>query len=200
MVVVNGPIRNEIGMNCGIGAMGPYNHANATIGRAYGLLSQNCQGGSEPGRHLHGLAGQQLHLQQHHLRGERGAQPLGAAARAEGLQADRLHGERVLRLPLDHLLPRPAREILARARQGHARRHRRQLRAVPDPRSDHGAAVHRPRRLPQEGRPDPLGARERADAGRPLLGPAARAELRLSLGDLRQGADGDLAQGQASTS
>src|SRR2546430_15052929 len=49
MVVVNGPIRHEIGMNWGIGAMGPYNHANATIGRAYGLLSQNLQGGSQPG-------------------------------------------------------------------------------------------------------------------------------------------------------
>ena len=34
MVVVNGPIRHEIGMNCGIGAMGPYNHANSAIGRA----------------------------------------------------------------------------------------------------------------------------------------------------------------------
>ena len=49
MAVVNGPIRREIDMNAGIGAMGPYNHANATIGRAYGLLSQNLQGGSEPG-------------------------------------------------------------------------------------------------------------------------------------------------------
>jgi hypothetical protein len=49
MAVVNGPIRHELGMNSGIGAMGPYNHANATIGRAWGLLSQNCQGGSEPG-------------------------------------------------------------------------------------------------------------------------------------------------------
>jgi hypothetical protein len=49
MAVVNGPIRHEIGMNSGIGALGPYNHANATIGRAYGLLSQNLQGGSEPG-------------------------------------------------------------------------------------------------------------------------------------------------------
>src|ERR1700748_2783100 len=49
MTVVNGPIRHQIGMNCGIGAMGPYNHANATIGRAYSLLSQNLQGGSEPG-------------------------------------------------------------------------------------------------------------------------------------------------------
>jgi hypothetical protein len=49
MAVVNGPIRDEIGMNCGIGALGPHNHANATIGRAYSLLSQNLQGGSEPG-------------------------------------------------------------------------------------------------------------------------------------------------------
>ena len=60
--VVNGPIRNEIGMNSGIGAMGPYNHANTTIGRAYGLLSQNAQGGSTAGRNLHGLARQQLGL------------------------------------------------------------------------------------------------------------------------------------------
>ncbi|MCO5100915.1 MAG: hypothetical protein M9885_08470 [Burkholderiaceae bacterium] len=44
--IVNGPIRNEIGMNSGMGAMGPYNHANATIGRAHGILSQNLQGGS----------------------------------------------------------------------------------------------------------------------------------------------------------
>ena len=47
--IINGPIRNEIAMNSGIGAMGPYNHPNATIGRAYGLLSQNLQGGSVPG-------------------------------------------------------------------------------------------------------------------------------------------------------
>ena len=39
MAVVNGPIRHAIGMNWGIGALGPYNHANATIGRAWGLLS-----------------------------------------------------------------------------------------------------------------------------------------------------------------
>jgi hypothetical protein len=49
MAVVNGPIRHEIAMNAGTGAMGPYAHANATIGRAYGLLSQNLQGGSVPG-------------------------------------------------------------------------------------------------------------------------------------------------------
>ena len=37
--------------------MGPYNHANATIGRAYGLLSQNLQGGSVPGDSFMGSQG-----------------------------------------------------------------------------------------------------------------------------------------------
>ena len=55
--VVNGPIRDEIGMNSGTGAFGPYNHANATIGRAYGLLSQNLQGGSVPGETFVGSLG-----------------------------------------------------------------------------------------------------------------------------------------------
>ena len=55
--VVNGPIRNEIGMDFGIGVMGPYNHANATIGRAYSLLSQNLQGGSVPGETYMGTLG-----------------------------------------------------------------------------------------------------------------------------------------------
>jgi hypothetical protein len=54
---VNGPIRNELGMNSGIGAMGPYNHANTTIGRAYCLLSQNVQGGSVPGETYMGSLG-----------------------------------------------------------------------------------------------------------------------------------------------
>ena len=55
--IVNGPIRNEIGMNSGIGAMGPYGHANATIGRAYCLTSQNVQGGSVPGDTYMGAVG-----------------------------------------------------------------------------------------------------------------------------------------------
>jgi hypothetical protein len=55
--VVNGPIRKEIGMGDGIGVMGPYNHANATIGRAYNLLSMNLQGGSVPGDTYMGTLG-----------------------------------------------------------------------------------------------------------------------------------------------
>jgi len=57
MGIVNGPIRKQIGMNAGNGAMGPYSHANATIGRAYGLLSQNFQGGSKPGVSYFGTQG-----------------------------------------------------------------------------------------------------------------------------------------------
>jgi len=40
MIIVNGPIRKEIGMNSGTGAMGPYNEANAVIGRSFTLLSR----------------------------------------------------------------------------------------------------------------------------------------------------------------
>jgi len=58
--VVNGPIRHEIGMNCGVGSMGPYNHANVAIGRAYSLLSQNGQGGSTPGETYMGTLGNPL--------------------------------------------------------------------------------------------------------------------------------------------
>ncbi len=57
IAVVNGPIRDEIGMSSGIGVMGPFNHANATIGRAWNLLCQNLQGGSLPGDTYMGTLG-----------------------------------------------------------------------------------------------------------------------------------------------
>jgi hypothetical protein len=60
LTLVNGPIRQEIGMDSGIGVLGPYNHANATIGRAYNLLSQNLQGGSVPGDTFMGSFGNWL--------------------------------------------------------------------------------------------------------------------------------------------
>ncbi len=40
MIIVNGPVRREIGMNSGIAALGPYNEANAVIGRAFTLISK----------------------------------------------------------------------------------------------------------------------------------------------------------------
>ncbi len=60
LALVNGPVRNEIGMDSGIGVLGPFNHANATIGRAYNLLSQNLQGGCVPGDTFMGSFGNWL--------------------------------------------------------------------------------------------------------------------------------------------
>ncbi|MBI4192334.1 MAG: hypothetical protein HY525_17570 [Betaproteobacteria bacterium] len=48
LVIVNGPIASEIGMNAGGNALGPGNRANATIGRAVSLVLRNV-GGAIPG-------------------------------------------------------------------------------------------------------------------------------------------------------
>jgi hypothetical protein len=48
LVLINGPIRREIGVNCGAGALGPGWRANATIGRAIRLILLNI-GGATPG-------------------------------------------------------------------------------------------------------------------------------------------------------
>jgi len=40
MIVVNGPIRRELGMNSGTNALGPYNDVNSTVGRAFTLMSK----------------------------------------------------------------------------------------------------------------------------------------------------------------
>lgn len=48
VMVVNGPIRHEIGMNMGLGSLGQGNRANATIGRALRLVIRNV-GGARPG-------------------------------------------------------------------------------------------------------------------------------------------------------
>jgi hypothetical protein len=48
VIVVNGPIRREIGMNSGMNVLGQGNRANATIGRALQLVIRNV-GGGRPG-------------------------------------------------------------------------------------------------------------------------------------------------------
>ena len=48
VIVVNGPIRREIGVNCGRNAFGQGTRANATIGRALQLVVRNL-GGGRPG-------------------------------------------------------------------------------------------------------------------------------------------------------
>ena len=56
MVIVNGPIRNEIGMNSGAAALSPFNLANAVIGRAWTLMSINF-GGARLGATFMGSTG-----------------------------------------------------------------------------------------------------------------------------------------------
>jgi hypothetical protein len=48
LVIVNGPVRHQLGMNSGMGALGPGNRANVTIGRALRLLVE-LTGGGMPG-------------------------------------------------------------------------------------------------------------------------------------------------------
>ncbi|MEZ4415898.1 MAG: thioredoxin family protein [Gemmatimonadota bacterium] len=48
VIVVNGPVARRLGMNPGIGALGPGNRATATIGRALNLIVRNV-GGGRPG-------------------------------------------------------------------------------------------------------------------------------------------------------
>ena len=48
LVIVNGPMRAEIGINSGTGVFGPGSRANATIGRAVRLVCLNL-GGARPG-------------------------------------------------------------------------------------------------------------------------------------------------------
>jgi len=47
MVLINGPIREEIGMNSGIGALGPEGEANSIIGRSMNLIHFIIQGYQE---------------------------------------------------------------------------------------------------------------------------------------------------------
>jgi hypothetical protein len=60
MVVVNGPIRNEIKMNTGIGALGPFNYANSVIGRTWTLMSINLDAGAKIGETYMGSQGNNL--------------------------------------------------------------------------------------------------------------------------------------------
>ena len=48
LIVVNGPVRHELGMNSGMGVLGPGNRANLTIGRALRLMIE-LTGGGMPG-------------------------------------------------------------------------------------------------------------------------------------------------------
>ena len=70
MVLVNGPIRKEIGMNSGMGALGPNAEANSVIGRAMNLIHSIIQGYQEGVSRLL-LPQQSAAIQQHDHSGSR---------------------------------------------------------------------------------------------------------------------------------
>jgi len=61
-LVINGTIRDEIGLNSGLGAMGPYAHANTTIGRAWSLYSINLGNCGKVGTTYMGTVGNPMNL------------------------------------------------------------------------------------------------------------------------------------------
>jgi len=60
--VINGKIRDEIGLNYDVGAVGPYAHANTTIGRAWSLLSINGGNCGKVGTTYMGTVGNPMNL------------------------------------------------------------------------------------------------------------------------------------------
>jgi hypothetical protein len=55
--VINGPVRDKLNMNYGIGAMGPFSQPSAAIGRAWTMLSKNLSGSGMPGQTYLGTLG-----------------------------------------------------------------------------------------------------------------------------------------------
>jgi hypothetical protein len=62
MMVINGNIRDEIGLNYGVGAMGPYALANTTIGRAWSLMAINLGNCGKVGTTYMGVVGNPMNL------------------------------------------------------------------------------------------------------------------------------------------
>lgn len=59
-MIINGPIRDKLQMNYTIGALGPFAQSNATIGRAWTILSKNLGNGGIPGDTYLGTIGNNL--------------------------------------------------------------------------------------------------------------------------------------------
>jgi hypothetical protein len=59
-MVINGPIRDKLGLNYTTGALSPFAQPNATIGRAWSLLGKNLGSGAIPGQTYWGGQGNNL--------------------------------------------------------------------------------------------------------------------------------------------
>ncbi len=57
MMVINGPVRNELNFNMGIGSLGPFNEASAVIGRSWTFITKNLGGGGKAGTTYMGTTG-----------------------------------------------------------------------------------------------------------------------------------------------
>ena len=60
--VINGPIRDKLNMNYGIGAMGPFSQPSASIGRAWTMLSRNLSNSGVPGQTYLGTLGNSVNF------------------------------------------------------------------------------------------------------------------------------------------
>lgn len=85
MLIINGPIRRDLALNCASGLMGPGRQANATIGRAIHLVLLNV-GGAAPGSVDKATQGYPREIHPVFWR-KRGGEPVGATARGARLQA-----------------------------------------------------------------------------------------------------------------
>ncbi len=95
MIIVNGPIRHRIGINCGYGCLGPGWQANATIGRALRLLLINVGGGvpgvqdmavmGHPGKYTMCVGENEEESPWEPLHVERGLQPSQSAVTVVGV-------------------------------------------------------------------------------------------------------------------
>jgi hypothetical protein len=59
-MIINGPIRDKLNMNYGIGALGPFAQPNAAIGRAWTIMAKNLGNGGIPGDTYLGSIGNNL--------------------------------------------------------------------------------------------------------------------------------------------
>ena len=84
--VINGPIRDKLNMNYGIGAMGPFSQPNAAIGRAWTMLSRNLSNSGIPGQTYLGTLGNGVNYNNLIIRRKREEQPVDSAHVQKGFK------------------------------------------------------------------------------------------------------------------
>ena len=97
-LVINGAIRDEIGLNYEIGAMGPYAHANTTIGRAWSLMAINLGNCGKVGTTYMGIVGNPMNLINIVIAENERDIPMAALFRSKRLQEGREHRQPVRRM------------------------------------------------------------------------------------------------------